>query len=166
MRNDSRRATWTLAAAVALLAGCDSSQPGAGFTNGGTAPTMDPAKPSARSDMPAAPDAGHAEVAGEAAGAGSGGAIKPGTTDNLDPQAKGLIGSDTGGTGTNAGDGGRNAGRNGSDAAGVRAAAGTPPADAEVRATPPTTESPTNNTAAGSTKPQGSINAGTPRSPQ
>jgi len=153
MRNDSKRATWTLAAAVALLAGCDSSQPGAGFTNGGTAPTMDPAKPSARSDMPAAPDAGHAEVAGEAAGAGSGGAIQPGTTDNLDPQAKGLIGSDTGGTGTNAGDGGRNAGRNGSDAAGVRA-------------TPPTIESPTNNTAAGSTKPQGSINTGTPRSPQ
>lgn len=162
-----RSLTLTLALAAApWLAGCDTSRPGAGFTNG-PPPTADSVKPAVRTDLPVPEAEGIGQRAAEASAPGS---INPGATQGLDTRSKGLAGSDIGGTGTEAGIGGRNAGRGGLDPAqprGESGQAGEPDGDQppEPRATPPTVEYP-NSGPPGGTRPGGSIQSGTPRSPQ
>lgn len=152
------------------LTGCNNAREGAGFLNPNPG-TGSSERPSERTDLPGARPGSSGETLGTAVGAGN---PVSNVTTNMDPQAKGLVGSDTGGTGTNGGTGARNGGRGGSDAAvpqtpgdsHVQQASPEASTGIGVRDTPTRIEAPAGVNAQGETKPPGNINSGTPRSPQ
>jgi len=136
------RISWhdLLGAALAsvLASSCSTSPPGAGFTNGETAPLSAEEKPAVRDDlrMPTKPDSGDAPLAGSAASSPSADANDAGT-------------------------GGRGAGQAGNPGAARETSETSGPS-----ATPPKLETPAESGAQGGTRPPGNINDGTPRSPQ
>lgn len=137
------------AAASVLASSCGTSPPGAGFTSGDKATFTSEEKPAIRDDlhMPDNPKTGDAPLADSAA-------------------------SSPASTGNEAGTGGRNAGQAGNPpASGAERETGkgkpeSSEASAKPRSTPPTIESSGEAGAQGGTKPPGTVNTGTPRSPR
>ncbi len=125
-----------LLASVAI--GCDSSRPGAGFTNG-PEPEYAPENPAVRTDLPP-PEMPEPD-------------IEPGMVSS-NPE---------GGTGSEAGIGGRSGGQAGVEPAEVPSPSNDRP---EVPATPPTLEGPAGYDAAGGTRPRDGIKVGNPKTPQ
>jgi len=134
----SWRALLGAAFVVVLVGGCGTAPPGAGFTSGDKPTLTSDEKPAIRDDLPAPenPDSGDAALAGSAA-------TLPASGDRSgEPRGEGARPS------------------------GAQEKAGANGPTPEVKATPPTVESPADPGAQGATRPSDDVKVGTPRSPQ